>query len=208
MTADYNSGAINIESNSPEPWQQTSPAITTMTTESVHPAPTTMSHTGARQRAAVREMSQRRRRVWMNVVFFVVATAGMLALSLITRDSHAFKRSEAFAQELTQHLNENYSDRRLPSDMPMPGDMSAALRESWRSRYCYLGQKPRREAILKKTKRAVCYPVYPLRMYLRSGGRHVILATPDGFEYQWLSEAEIKQQADKLGIVLIKPPGQ
>jgi len=178
-----------------------------MATESVNPAPTQLNHAGVRQRAAVREMTQRRRRVIMNVVFFVLATAGMLMLSLITRDSHAFKRSEAFAQELTQYLNEHYSDRRLPTEMPMPGNMSEALRESLRDRLCYLGQKPRREAILKKTKRAVCYPVYPLRMYLRPDGRHIILATPDGFEYQWLPEAEIKQKADELGIVLIQSSG-
>lgn len=178
-----------------------------MTTETANPAPAPLNHAGVRQRAAAREMSQRRRRVIVNVVFFVVATTAMLMLSLITRDSHAFKRSEAFAQDVAQHLNENFGDRPLPHDMPMPSNMSESLRESRRNAYVYRGQPLRREAILQDRPRAVCYPVYPLRLFLQPSGRHIILATPDGFEVLWLRERDVVNRAEELGIKLINPAG-
>lgn len=175
--------------------------------EAAIPPRDSAAHISARHRAAQREVTQRRRRVLLNIAFFIIATCAMLLLSLITRDSQAHRRSESFSQQLAGVLNSDFRERPLPIEMPMPENMSESLRKATRNGYVYLGQSSRREAVLQNQPRVVAYPMSPLRMYLRTPGRHIVVATELGFESRWLNEEEVVEQADKLGIVLIEPQG-
>jgi hypothetical protein len=177
-----------------------------MTTESATPVSDTEEPSGARHRAAEREMRVRRRRVILNVIFFITATIAMLAVSLVTRDSQALKREETFSKQLVEWMNSNFRDRPLPIEMPMPLSISEELRTSFRNRYMYLGQKAREAALKRGRPQAVCYPLNPMRMFLSPNGRHVVMVTEDGFESVWFSEKELEARAEELGIVLIEPP--
>lgn len=158
--------------------------------------------TDVQKRAKLRIVSQRRRRVWLNLTLFVAATAIVVVLSMANRDSETIRRNERFVADVTARFQADYVKRPLPARMPLDEDLEEQMRNSWRNRFCYV---PRNQWRFRDgdERVAVCYHDHPLMLFLRADGRHVIFYDGQRYWSQWTPEDELRRRADEWGLALL-----
>ena len=168
-------------------------------------------------RAAVRTMRERRRRVWRNVGVFLLVTSLMVVVSMAHRDHQAVRGCRermTFARDRFQELLGTVEP--APDQLPLPGleaddptDVTRTpgedqvlfdLRMNYLYNSDYWRQARRRRPV------GVCCNREPHRLYLQANGRHVIVFDGDKYELLWMTEPEFRERAAELGFSLPEGP--
>jgi hypothetical protein len=171
-------------------------------------------------RAAIRTMSQRRRRVWINVAVFVLVTTVMVLLSMAQRDYQSvrdcWKRMNGTGQELQKLLSRGEAAPLLlplPQPRELPANASQAERDRrddefllMRQHYFYNAHYGRPQAQQRQRPVGVCCCAALHHLYLRTNGRHVIVFDGQRYELRWLTESEFRRQAAVLELVVPEQP--
>ncbi len=162
-----------------------------MTTSASTPATTPAS---ASDRASLRTMRQRKRRVWRNLLTVVVVTALMVVLVMARRDQQDVGRCLE-TMRFVVHTLESVETRRdgLPTNLPQPKSDGAMDR----SHYHY---NPRNALAIFSGGPpigVVCCD-HPHRLFTRADGRYVVLAENGALRIEWLVESEFQRRAAGL----------
>lgn len=172
-------------------------------------------------RASRRTMSERRRRVWLNVAVFSLVTAAMVVLSMAHRDHQSVRscqrRLEFARQELQKLLDD--SGRVAPESLPLEGweevtqmgePSSPAEQEMHdeyymrREHYFYNSRYGRQ--LTQRRLVGVCCCAAPHRLYLQADGRYAIVFDGQRYELRWMTEREFHEQAAALKLILPAQP--
>lgn len=167
----------------------------------------------ATNKAGLRTRASRRSRLLRQVSLFAIASVALVLVALANRDAENVRNCRQRLDFVGQQLQLNYTrNQSLPPNLPMPGQtmddpgVRDPLRRKPGSRdhYAYLGTTNLNHVGVV----AVCACFSEHRLYLRDDGRHVVVFDPATakFEVRWLTNAEFRQQAEKLGIGTMLAP--
>ncbi len=161
-----------------------------------------------KQRALIRTMVQRRRRVWLNIAAILVIMALMVVLSMAVRDDQAVRgtvRDCRAALEVAGERLQVALDRGIfpPPTLPLPREelpasADRAAREAADERH--LDRLLRYEYDPQHRRRAsggpvrVAYDLEPHGLYLQEDQRHVLLFDGTRYTVATLSEAEFQRR--------------
>jgi len=165
-------------------------------------------------RAAARIMSKRRRRIWRNIIFFIVATVAMVVLALLNRDHQDVMQSQrvmAYVLAECQAAATRSLPPNLPSSMPKPPSITDA---EWfgheegegrlRNRFLYLPANAGRASPAQPL--VVCCDDPAVHLLLRADGRHVVLFDGRAFQMRWMDEPEFSARSAALGVHVSEKP--
>lgn len=152
------------------------------------------------ERATQRVVVQRRNRVIRNITVFAITTLCLALIVSANRDRQAIedcrKQIDHAAADLTLDL---IADRPLPLVLPL----NPKLRLD-RTHYTYA---PASHAVAGQDQPlAIVYCSSPHALVIRRSGRHVAIRNGDRIEVRWMSEDDIRNNSDTLGIRLLTPP--
>jgi hypothetical protein len=161
-------------------------------------------------RAALRTMSQRRRRVWINVSAFALLTGLMVLLSMAQRDEQAVRschdRLAFAADELQNRLSRGVT---AVDNLPLPGSTGVAKvatgqprneDEAFENRVHYFYNADWWRGRHRRRVVGVCSCAAPHQLFLRPDGRHVIVFDGQRYELRWMTESEFARQAPEFGL--------
>ncbi len=151
-----------------------------------------------KQRAALRMLLFRRRRVIKRVVIFAVATLGMIIVSMMHRDAQTVWRLEKETMHLPRVFQEKYGSHGLPTNLPPPPGLSAEHEEAWRSRYIYVRSNQR--IAQSDHPKVICYSDPQTSLYLRANGRIVVLYDGRTYSLVWMKARDFQARAADLGV--------
>jgi hypothetical protein len=144
-------------------------------------------------------MRQRRRRVWRNLLTFLLVTGAMVLRVMARRDQQDVGRCLETMRFIAQEL-ERAEQRGLgvPTNLPLP-PMAEDQSNATRHHYHY---SPGNVAAAKgrpggQPLGVVCCD-HPHPLFTRTDGRYVVLSNGQAFELRWMREAEYQQRAAEL----------
>lgn len=163
-------------------------------------------------------VAQRRRRVWFNLMLFLVVTAGMVVLSMAQRDHAALRGTIADCRKRLEFVRDELQtlfDRTgqlAPDELPLP-ELAASGQDAdktkgslddeefftLRTHYIYnarYAQASKRQLV------GVCCCEQAHDLYLQRDRRHVLLFNGKRYEVLWMSETEFRRRAHELGFHL------
>jgi hypothetical protein len=160
------------------------------------PAASSTAVASASDRASLRTMKQRQRRVWRNLLTFAAITALMVVLVMARRDQQDVGRClETMRFVATALQNEVSQPGGVPVNMPHPQTEGAMTR----SHYHYslnTARALRPEGGGPELGIACCDQ--PHRLFTRTDGRYVVLGDGRTFHVQWMNEDEFQRRAAEL----------
>lgn len=151
-----------------------------------------------RQRALLETMRRRRRRIIQHVALYIFATAVIIVLAMLQRDSAAIGRSKQYMEHVRDGLAEAYTEGHLPTELPAPSGIEDDEVENWRGKHLYLPNNVAR--LYAHDEVVICCSDPPVRMYLQQEGRHVVLFDGEQFELVWMSDREFRRRAEDLAV--------
>lgn len=149
----------------------------------------------AAERANLRVMHERARRIWVRLSLVIVVTVAIIVLALAQRDNQTIRRQSRIAQQIAAEMREAYEQRRALSDLTLLAQQPA-LAEDYYFNPSYSIQAERRG------RAGVCAPRRQVRLFLREDGRHVVLFDGTTFTVAWMSEAQFAERSAELGLEL------
>jgi hypothetical protein len=160
--------------------------------------------TAASERAELRTVGQRRRRVLRRVLLVAVLALAMLVLTVVNREQQAIDSCRERMEYALKVFQERY-DQGLPSptELPLPsesGEVGRRLREHVLYNWFYT-ESARAEV-------GVCCCQHAHTPLFFPDGRHVIIfnVRQGRYELRWMEEDEFARRADDLGLrVRVQP---
>ncbi|MFH1746493.1 MAG: hypothetical protein ABIG44_05545 [Planctomycetota bacterium] len=165
-------------------------------------------------RAARRRMTERRRRVWLNLLLFGVVLVVAVLLSMAQRDHQSVRSCDQRLTVTCQELQKMLAQGKVaPKNLPLPlpgseyGDAMLSEEEAaaddeaffvMRAHYFYNAHYARQSASGQRV--GVCCCANAHALYLREDGRHVVLFDGENYELVWMTEEEYQRQAAELGL--------
>lgn len=157
--------------------------------EPVSPTERTVS-----QRARLRALLARRKRFWRSVAVFVVVAVAMVLAALLHRDTQQLRTVRKQATVVADALQENYARRRDPPlSFPKLPERYEKLHRHYYFNIFYANQQK------SQGQAGACCLREPLRFFVRTEGRVVILFDGEQFSSQWMPEGEFRARAENLG---------
>lgn len=157
-------------------------------------------------RAALRTLRERRRRVWRSMAGVLVITLGMLVLLVINRDNQAIRSCRSRMEFARAELQRLHDDGSLPPRvLPWPAPVEGVRGQS-RARVTASGHvhyDPFHSTRFGAASRVgVCCCKKPHTRLFFSDGRHVVIydVQQGQYELQWMDEARFAQEAEGLGL--------
>ncbi len=151
--------------------------------------PATRTDEVVTQRARVYTLVQRRKRLWRRLAVFVVVAVVMILAALHNRDTQQLRVERKKGRVVATVLQEEYSSRLGPPLMfPSTQELSKE-----RKRYYF------NMFYDSQGKVGVCCLKKPVRFFVRTDGRIVILFDGEHFNSQWMPESEFRTKAKDLG---------
>lgn len=151
--------------------------------------------TAASQRAGVRVMVERRRRIWRRLGLILVVTAVIVVLAQAQRDSDLLRRQGDHAKRgVAGALQEIRASIGKPPDV-----LRFAQRPDDRLSQYYFNPLYAEHAREDRPAGVACLRA-PLSLFLRPAGRYVVLYDGATFRVEWMTESDFQQRADGLGL--------
>jgi hypothetical protein len=211
--------------------------------------PTPLTDAAVTQRARLRTLAQRRRRLWRRITFLIVVTIAMVLAVMLNRDTQHLRGERKLGEMVATELQSEFERRRDPPLMfPSGRDakedrLTRELSELNQNIGERENQKPKPvqtlaelkhkrdevkrqlEPLVAKRKRfeqqqerhdfnlfyvdrqksrpegdvGVCWLKNPVRFFVRTEGRIVILFDGKNFKSRWMPESEFRAAAGQLG---------
>lgn len=148
-------------------------------------------------RVARRTLSQRRRRVWRELLLLGVGTVIMVIVAMANRDYQAVENARTRMERVAAYLQKLHNNKRpFPLEIPMLKGDDAEARE------LYLYNSLFTDSLLRRREVAVCYRIRPMRLFLRTDGNFVLVFDGKNFRVEWLTVDEAHEKADDYGMRL------
>ena len=142
------------------------------------------------QRARLRTLSQRRKRLWRRIAILVIVTIVMVLVALLNRDTQHLREQRKLGQKIADALQEDYASRGNWAPLGFPLDEGL---KGQGQRYYFNIFYDGREKV------GVCCLKKPVRFFVRTEGRIVILFDGEHFSSRWMPESEFRAKAGQLG---------
>jgi hypothetical protein len=171
----------------------------------------TTARTTLTERAEQRTLAKRRRRVWRNLLFFVVVTLAIVVLSLLNRDEQAIRS----CRERMEYAVRVFQEREDKGEPPLPllplpdkdtrADDAERRLMAWRDHTHY--NVLYSERVTRAREVGVCCCLHAHTRLLWPVGRYVVIldAPRRRYELRWMDEREFADRADDLEL---RVPGQ
>ncbi len=150
----------------------------------------------ATQRARRRTLLERRKRFWRRIALFLVVTVVMVLVALANRDMLHRRDILEKAAIVASALQQAYDSHQQDPPLRIPDDLLAryeTLRRDYYFNVLYVEQQRSRPQV------GVCCLKKPVRFFLRSDGRMVILFEEKKFTAKWMTEGQFRDRASALG---------
>jgi hypothetical protein len=139
-------------------------------------------------------MLKRRKQFWQRIVIFAIVVAAMVLAVLASRDTQHLRAVQQEGATLAGALQEAYVDQQEPPLLfPTVQEPHEGLHRRYFFNMFYAGQREGRQQV------GVCCLKEPVRFFVLTEGRVVILFDGKHFSSRWLSEADFQAAAGPLG---------
>jgi hypothetical protein len=153
------------------------------------------------QRARLHTLRQRRRRLWQRIATLTFVTIAMVLVVLLNRDTQHLREFRRRGQLVAAALQQEFENRGAPPLMVPSGRgrVEEEVLEQERKRHYFNMLYVRQREQHPERKVGACCLEQPVRFFLRTEGRIMILFDGERFESTWMPEDEFRAQAEQLG---------
>lgn len=146
------------------------------------------------QRARVRTMLQRRRRLWRRVTVSLVVAVAMVLAILLNRDTQHLRIRMRQGEKVAAALQRAYDRTRDPPlSFPTLDGAGRGLYDLYYFNIFYASRQESDQQV------GVCCLREPVRFFLRTEGRVVVTFDGSRFSSQWMPESDFQNRAKALG---------